>query len=224
MSNSDCVGWNDRNQMAAYAGKDASVRLLPGRSRFIRLEIYHWTRHLDQTLRFCPTLDHAKGGRPGKAVCGPNPLLHREGSEMEYLRIANWEKYQHYKNRQPRWVKLYIDTFNRPNWISLDDKSKFLLLICLGIGAICDGKVPKCAKTLQKISNLRRKPDLKPLIDIGFLIDDASTMLDREEKSKKKRRIREEDKKEFNELTEEEIFELKAMRQYELARSRSLDS
>ena len=143
---------------------------------------------------------------------------------MEYLRIANWEKYQHYKNRQPRWVKLYIDTFNRPNWISLDDKSKFLLLICLGIGAICDGKVPKCAKTLQKISNLRRKPDLKPLIDIGFLIEDASTMLDREEKSKKKRRTREEDKKEFNELTEEEIFELKAMRQYELARSRSLDS
>ena len=185
MSNPDCVGWNDRNQMAAYAGKDASVRLLPGRSRFVRLEIYHWTRHLDQILRFCPTLDHAKGGRPGKAVCGQNPLLHRRGGEMEYLRIANWEKYQHYKNRNPRWVKLYIDTFNRPNWISLDDKSKFLLLICLGIGAICDGKVPKCAKTLQKISNLRRKPDLKPLIDIGFLLDDASTMLDREEKRKK---------------------------------------
>jgi hypothetical protein len=141
---------------------------------------------------------------------------------MEYLRIANWEKYQHYKNRNPRWVKLYIDTFNRPNWISLDDKSKFLLLICLGIGAICDGKIPKCAKTLQKISNLRRKPDIKPLIDIGFLIPDASKMLDREEKSNKKRR--EEDKKPFNELTEDELFELKAMRQYELDRSRSLDS
>ena len=141
---------------------------------------------------------------------------------MEYLRIANWEKYQHYKNRNPRWVKLYIDIFNRPNWISLDDKSKFLLLICLGIGAICDGKIPKCAKTLQKISNLRRKPDLKPLIDIGFLIPDASKMLDREENNKNKRR--EEDKKPFNELTEDELFELKAMRQYELDRSRSLDS
>jgi len=141
---------------------------------------------------------------------------------MEYLRIANWEKYQHYKNRNPRWVKLYIDTFNRPNWISLDDKSKFLLLICLGIGAICDGKIPKCAKTLQKISNLRRKPDIKPLIDIGFLIPDASKMLDREENNKNKRR--EEDKKPFNELTEDELFELKAMRQYELDRSRSLDS
>lgn len=141
---------------------------------------------------------------------------------MEYLRIANWEKYQHYKKRNPRWVKLYIDTFNRPNWISLDDKSKFLLLICLGIGAICDGKIPKCAKTLQKISNLRRKPDLKPLIDIGFLIPDASTMLYREENNKNK--SREEDKKPFNELTEDELFELKAMRQYELDRSRSLDS
>ena len=224
MSHFDRVGWNDRNQMAANVGKDASLCLLPGRSRFIRLGIHLWTRHLDQIVRFCPTLNYQKGCRPGKAVCGQNPLLHRRGGEMEYLRIANWEKYQHYKNRNPRWVKLYIDTFNRPNWISLDDKSKFLLLICLGIGAICDGKVPKCAKTLQKISNLRRKPDLKPLIDIGFLLDDASTMLDREEKSKKKRRIREEDKKEFNELTEEEIFELKAMRQYELARSRSLDS
>ena len=52
---------------------------------------------------------------------------------MEYLKIANWDTYQHYKKKNPRWVKLYLDTFNRPNWVGLDDKSKFLMLICIGI-------------------------------------------------------------------------------------------
>lgn len=26
-----------------------------------------------------------------------------------YIRIVNWDRYQHYKNRRPPWIKLYTD-------------------------------------------------------------------------------------------------------------------
>ena len=28
---------------------------------------------------------------------------------MGYLRVTNWHKYQHYRNRKPVWIKLYVD-------------------------------------------------------------------------------------------------------------------
>jgi len=142
---------------------------------------------------------------------------------MEYLRIANWDSYQHYKKKNPRWVKLYLDTFNRPNWVALDDKSKLLMLICIGIGGVCDGKIPNCAKTLQKISHLRRKIDLKPLIDIGFLIPCSIDFIDREE-TEKRREEKTKEKTNVRNLTEEERFELAAMIQYRKDKERSLAS
>jgi len=142
---------------------------------------------------------------------------------MEYLRIANWDSYQHYKKKNPRWVKLYLDTFNRPNWVALDDKSKLLMLICIGIGGVCDGKIPNCAKTLQKISHLRRKIDLKPLIDICFLIPCSIDFIDREE-TEKRREEKTKEKTNVRNLTEEERFELAAMIQYRKDKERSLAS
>ena len=142
---------------------------------------------------------------------------------MEYLKIANCDTYQHYKKKNPRWVKLYLDTFNRPNWVGLDDKSKFLMLICIGIGGVCDGKIPNCAKTLQKISHLRRKIDLKPLIDIGFLIPYSRAIIDREEQRREEKE-KSKQKTNVSNLTEEERFELSAMIQYRKDKERSLAS
>ena len=28
---------------------------------------------------------------------------------MHHLRVRNWERYQHYKERNPPWIKLYVE-------------------------------------------------------------------------------------------------------------------
>lgn len=38
---------------------------------------------------------------------------------MTYLHVRNWEKYQHYKNRQPVWIKLHVELID-----DLDMRSK----------------------------------------------------------------------------------------------------
>lgn len=44
------------------------------------------------------------------------------------LRIKNWQKFQHFKDRTPPWVKLYREILDDPDWHSLDsDAAKVLI-------------------------------------------------------------------------------------------------
>jgi hypothetical protein len=45
------------------------------------------------------------------------------------LKIKNWTKFQHFKNRTPPWIKVYRDLLNDLDWFSLDDKSARCLIM-----------------------------------------------------------------------------------------------
>lgn len=48
------------------------------------------------------------------------------------LKIKNWEKFQHFSNRKPIWIKLYREILDDPNWHQLDgDSAKFLTMLWL---------------------------------------------------------------------------------------------
>jgi hypothetical protein len=48
---------------------------------------------------------------------------------MKY-KIKNWDKFQHFKDRRPPWIKLYRDILDDPQWFALSgDDAK--ALICL---------------------------------------------------------------------------------------------
>jgi len=48
------------------------------------------------------------------------------------IRIKNWRKFQHFKNRHPPWVKLYRELLDDPEWHSLDgDAAKHLVMFWL---------------------------------------------------------------------------------------------
>lgn len=48
------------------------------------------------------------------------------------LRIKNWEKFQHFKNRRPPWIKLYRDLLDDIEWHSLPgDAAKVLVSLWL---------------------------------------------------------------------------------------------
>jgi len=46
--------------------------------------------------------------------------------EFPILKIRNWEKYQHYKNRNPPWIKLHFEMLSSKDWVLVDDASRVL--------------------------------------------------------------------------------------------------
>jgi hypothetical protein len=61
---------------------------------------------------------------------------------MEHLKVKNWEKYQHYKNRNPPWIKLHVSTLNDRDFISLSLASKGLLMQLWILASENEGKIP----------------------------------------------------------------------------------
>jgi hypothetical protein len=63
------------------------------------------------------------------------------------MKIKNWNKFQHFKDRKPPWVKLYRDVLDDIEWYELDPLASKVLVMCWLIASEDDGKLP-LAKTL----------------------------------------------------------------------------
>lgn len=86
-----------------------------------------------------------------------------------YFRVRNWSRYQHYRDRNPPWIKLHVEIFTSEDWVMLADASKLLALVCMVIAAKHDGRVPNNPHYIKRIAYLDSLPNLKPLIECGFL-------------------------------------------------------
>lgn len=58
------------------------------------------------------------------------------------IRIKNWAKFQHFKDRKPPWVKLYRDLLDDIEWHKLDGKAAKLLVSLWLIASEFDGALP----------------------------------------------------------------------------------
>lgn len=85
------------------------------------------------------------------------------------IRVRNWERYQHYKHRNPPWIKLHTELLDNYEFSCLSDASKLLAIcICL-VAARCDNRIPADQEWIKKRANLAGKVDLAPLLRCGFL-------------------------------------------------------
>jgi len=64
------------------------------------------------------------------------------------MKIKNWSKFQHFKDRKPPWVKLYRDLLDDIEWHELDPMSAKVLCMLWLIASEDDGNVPEL-KTLS---------------------------------------------------------------------------
>ena len=92
----------------------------------------------------------------------------------------NWTKFQHYKDRNPPWIKLHRDLLNDKEFMRLPLASKGLapvlwLLASESVEGVFDADFDELEFRLR-ITPSELKDALKPLIEKGFFID-ASTML-----------------------------------------------
>ena len=98
------------------------------------------------------------------------------------IRIKNWNTYQHYKHRRPPWIKLHTSLLEDYEFECLHDVSKLqLIAIWLvasrskDIHADGDPLLPDDEDYITKKAGLKRKVDLQPLIDSGFIIREAAS-------------------------------------------------
>lgn len=84
-------------------------------------------------------------------------------------RIKNWEKYQHYKDRNPPWIKLHVETLSSADWVTLADASKLLMIVCMILASKENGVFVGDLDYIKRVAYLDKRPDLTPLIKCGFI-------------------------------------------------------
>lgn len=88
---------------------------------------------------------------------------------MIYYRVSNLEKYQHYRDRRPPWVKLYQSALEDVEFTCLQDASKAHAMLLLLVASRYDNHVPGDPKWLQNALHATEPVDLDALISIGFI-------------------------------------------------------
>lgn len=70
------------------------------------------------------------------------------------MKIKNWKEFQHYKDRDPKWIKLYTKILNDDEWFSLDPKhAKVLVMLWLlaSEDPLLDGNLPSLKKVAFRL-------------------------------------------------------------------------
>jgi hypothetical protein len=87
-------------------------------------------------------------------------------------KIHNWHEYQHYKDRNPPWIKLHRELMQSEDWVVWSDDSRLLAVVCMMLAARTkDGYVTLNPAYVKKVAYLDMDPDFRPLIETGFLED-----------------------------------------------------
>lgn len=87
---------------------------------------------------------------------------------MPYLRVKNWEEFQHYKDRNPPWIKLHRALLDNYDFCSLKDHQKAHLMLIWIHASQNNGLIPHDAKFLERKLSCNGL-DLDILIASGFL-------------------------------------------------------
>jgi len=82
---------------------------------------------------------------------------------MKYISIRNYEKYQHYKDRRPPWIKLYNDLLEDYDFIILPDDSKFHLIGMMLLASRNDNQIPHNLDFISSQLGAKSEVNLKQL-------------------------------------------------------------
>jgi hypothetical protein len=99
---------------------------------------------------------------------------------MIYFKVRNFDQFQHYKHRNPPWIRLYYALLHDRRFFRLSDKNKWLAIGCFLLASQCDNKIPFDEGWIQKELSLDTTPDWQTLIESEFIVPidcDASAML-----------------------------------------------
>ena len=101
------------------------------------------------------------------------------GGLVGYLKVKRWEDFQHYKDRNPPWIKLHRTLLDDYEFSRLQDASKAHLMLIWLFASQKDGCIPDDPAFLKRKLGLEKEPNLKLFVDHGLLIPEqvASTAI-----------------------------------------------
>jgi len=86
------------------------------------------------------------------------------------MKIKNWSKFQHFKDRKPPWVKLYRDVLDDMEWYELDPLASKVLVMCWLIASEDDGRLPN-SKTLAFRLRMTEKQTIECLNKLSHWLE-----------------------------------------------------
>ena len=118
------------------------------------------------------------------------------------MKIKNWTKFQHFKDRRPPWVKLYRDILDDLEWHELDPLAAKVLVMLWLIASEDDGRIPdtktlafrlrlteiKTKEIVIKLSHWLEQDDIN-VISSGYQLDstERETETEKETETKKEK-------------------------------------
>lgn len=94
----------------------------------------------------------------------------RKGFVMLHFKVKDYEKFQHYKDRSPPWIKLYNSTLEDYTFATLEDKDKAHLVAIWLLASRYENKLPYDKIFIAGKINARSPVDLDLLCEKGFII------------------------------------------------------
>jgi hypothetical protein len=88
---------------------------------------------------------------------------------QRYLRVRNFEQFQHYKERNPIWIKLYCSLLDDYEFAQLPDQTKFHAVGLMLLASRLNNKFPEDERWLRAKINAETEINLEKLLEIGFL-------------------------------------------------------
>ncbi len=88
---------------------------------------------------------------------------------MRYLSVKNFDRFQHYRDRRPPWIKLYVELLNDYEFTALSDVMRYHVMGLWIIASQTDNKIPYDAKWIARELHATSKINLDTLIEAGWL-------------------------------------------------------
>lgn len=88
---------------------------------------------------------------------------------MRYFRVVNFDRYQHYRDRRPPWIKLHASVLDDYDFACLQDASKAHLMLIWVLASQVKNELPYDPEWLARKLQLVGPIDLDALASAGFI-------------------------------------------------------
>lgn len=85
---------------------------------------------------------------------GARDLAREARTAVSFIAVVGWEKFQHYKDRDPPWVKLYRDLLTSESWVLGTDVSRLVQVASVLLAARYSNKIPYRWDLIKKVASL----------------------------------------------------------------------